>query len=196
VSPLVWAILILALGLVLLLLELFIPSAGVLGFLAIMALVTSVVTVFRYEGMASGTAYLTAVVVLLAAMALLLIRWWPNTPIGRRILNLPRPPPRGPRHDDASNERKARSELVGQIGRAKTKMLPSGAIVIAGRTYDAVSQGGPIEVGQAVKVVDVRANRIVVRPTQEKPPTPSQPPDTTDRPLDVVVPDPFDDPLP
>jgi hypothetical protein len=42
-------------------------------------------------------------------------------------------------------------------------MLPSGLIRIDGRSYDASSEGMPIEAGQRVKVVDVQTNRLVVR---------------------------------
>ena len=190
-SPLIWAILILVLGLVLLLLELFIPSAGLLSFLATTALVASVVTVFRYHGMALGAVYLATVFGLLAMLGAFFVRWWPVTPIGRRILNLPR---RGSRNDaNAGDKTDARNSLVGQLGRAKTKMLPSGAIEIGGRTYDAVSEGVPIEPGQTVKVIETRGNRIVVRPSRDMPP--QEPEDTKEGPLDMVVPDPFDDRL-
>jgi hypothetical protein len=43
-------------------------------------------------------------------------------------------------------------------------MLPSGSISIDGRLIDAMSQGQAIDVGQPVVVVEVRANRVVVRP--------------------------------
>ena len=57
--------------------------------------------------------------------------------------------------------------LVGRIGRAKSKMLLSGVITIDGRTVDAVSESMPIEVGQAVRVVQVRGHGVVVRPIDE-----------------------------
>ena len=190
-SPLIWAILILVLGLMLFLLELFIPSAGVLSFLAVMALITSIVTVFRYHGMGVGTVYLTGVCGLLAMLAVLFVRWWPDTPIGRRILNLPR---RGAGDEDNSGaQHNPRAQLVGQYGHAKTKMLPSGAIQVAGRTYDAMSEGMAIECGQAVEVIQVRANRILVRPAREIPPTATASKTASAEPLDLVVPDPFDD---
>jgi len=47
-------------------------------------------------------------------------------------------------------------------------MLPSGAIVLDGRTYDAVSEGMAIDAGAVVKVVAVKTNRIVVRPTDQE----------------------------
>ena len=66
------------------------------------------------------------------------LKWWPHTPIGKRVLLhapdsdevLPDDPKRGPK------------SLVGKVGRAKSRMLPSGpAVMIEGRTIDAVSEG-------------------------------------------------------
>ena len=54
--------------------------------------------------------------------------------------------------------------LQGRVGVAKTKMLPSGAIIIDGTAYDAISDGMPIDPGEPVRVISVRANRVLVRP--------------------------------
>ena len=53
--------------------------------------------------------------------------------------------------------------LIGRRGVAKTKLLPSGAVIIDGETFDAFSEGMAIEPGQPVRVIAVRTNRIVVR---------------------------------
>ena len=55
-------------------------------------------------------------------------------------------------------------ELVGPLGMAKTKMLPSGIVVINGRKYDALSDGFAIESGQPIKVSAVKGTRIIVQP--------------------------------
>ncbi|MEO2009249.1 MAG: NfeD family protein, partial [Pirellulaceae bacterium] len=53
-------------------------------------------------------------------------------------------------------------------GTATTKMLPSGEVEIAGEIFDAVTAGMAVEPGQVVEVIDVRANRIVVKPTSRQ----------------------------
>lgn len=194
-SPLVWAVLVLLVGLVLLVLETFIPSGGILGLLSGLAIIGSVVMVFVYEGPAMGTFFLAVVAVALPVVGAMLIKWWPKSPIGRRILN--RPPP-GEEDDIVAAEPRNQhlSELVGKTGYAKSKMLPSGAIVVDGRTYDAVSEGVAIERGQAVKVIQIRGNRVVVRPSSGLPTGPSDLSRTPSGPIETVVPDPFDDSLP
>ena len=69
-----------------------------------------------------------------------------------------------------TEEYRGLGELIGRRGTAKTKMLPSGTVLIDGRSYDAFSEGMPIEPNQTIQVVDVRTNRIVVRPAEGEPP--------------------------
>ena len=82
--------------------------------------------------------------------------------------------------------------LVGQVGHAKSKMLPSGMITIEGRTIDAMSEGMPIEPGEAVRVIEVRGTRVVVRPLSEESPSPTAD-DIMRRPIDSVASDPFEE---
>jgi len=50
------------------------------------------------------------------------------------------------------------------LGTARTKMLPSGIVLINGKKYDALSDGLPIDEGQPIRVVAVKNNRIIVVP--------------------------------
>ena len=96
-------------------------------------------------------------------------QWLPDTAVGKRLLATV------PSADEVlpdDDERRALRELVGRTGRAQTRMLPSGAVEIDGRTIDAVSDGMPIEPGQPVRVVDVHGTRVTVRvPVAPAPPT-------------------------
>jgi hypothetical protein len=74
-------------------------------------------------------------------------------------------------------------------------MLPSGLVVIDGKTYDAVSEGKPIEAHETVLVVAVSTQRLVVRADTtiraelaEAAPAPAA---TTADPLDEQFADPF-----
>lgn len=193
-DPLYWSIGLLLLGLVLIALELFVPSGGMLGVLAGLAVIGSIVMAFS-DGVRSGAIMLLATALSIPMVIYLGVRWWPHSPLGRLILIKRKTdeellPPDNPR------------ELIGKLGRAKSKMLPSGAVLIEGQIYDAVSQGTPIESGQTIKVVGVRNNRIVVRQTEEAEPpqaftaAPSESADDLlSQPIDALGLDPLDDPL-
>ncbi|MDZ7617489.1 MAG: NfeD family protein, partial [Patescibacteria group bacterium] len=83
-------------------------------------------------------------------------------------------------------ERDRTRAMIGQIAEAKCDMLPAGAIVLDGRTIDAMSEGMPIDSGQKVRIVEARGNRVIVRPVDDEMPTPEAA-NLLERPID----DPF-----
>ena len=183
-SNLFWPIILLLLAIALTVLEAFIPSAGILSVAAALAFIGAIVTAFMYGGLKAGTFFLITTGILLPLLIWLLIRLWPKTPIGRRILIQP------PREDEILSPRyAAKKQLIGRHGIALTAMLPAGAIRIEGRTIDAISEGMTIEKNTPIEVIAVRGNHLVVRPlaaSTDKPPAAS---------MDAVIPDPFDDSL-
>ena len=189
VDPWVWAVLLILVGLALAAMELFIPSGGVLAFLSVSALGGAIVLGFMQDNVWVGLGILVLVLVGLPVMAIVLFRVWPRTPMARRILLGVRSSedvlPDGPKQ-------RRLKELVGQIGVAKSKMLPSGAIIIEGRTIDAYSEGMPIEAGEKVMVIEVHGTRVVVQPVENEIPS-VEGDNGLSQPIDSVGPDPFDD---
>jgi len=55
------------------------------------------------------------------------------------------------------------SHLLGKAGKASTPMRPSGMVEIEGKRYDAVSEGGYVDAGETIEVLQVEGYRIVVR---------------------------------
>jgi membrane-bound ClpP family serine protease len=95
-SPLVWILLLLVVGLSLILLEVFVPSGGVLGLLAVTALMVGIVMAFLEGGAATGMAVLGGSFVAVPAVLMLAFRWFPATPLGRRVLHRRRCSPTPP----------------------------------------------------------------------------------------------------
>jgi len=157
-----WALILLIAGLCILALELFVPSAGMLGIFAGCLILAAVVMGFLSDSM-SGMIFLMVALLVVPVMLILMIKIWPHTPIGKRLLaddeTLTDVLPQGDYYD--------RADLAGRIGIAKSKMLPSGQVVIDGQKYDAVSDGFAIQAGDRVKVVSVKENRIYVQPCEE-----------------------------
>ncbi len=191
-TPLTWAVLLLSIGLLLVVVEMFIPSGGALGFLSAGSIIASIVMAFRHSA-AAGTGFMALAVFGTPLLMAIGFKVWPRTPMGRRILlEVPRPDDVLP-DDDLRRQLK---DLVGKRGRAKTLMLPGGPVEIEGRTFDAVSQGQPVEQGAAVKVVEIRGTRIVVRPDTGPPPdAPRDPNDPLSATIDQLGLDPYEDPL-
>lgn len=159
-EPWLWAVLLFLLAMSLAALEVFFPSGGVLGFLCACSVVGSLVLAFR-SGPTAGLGILSATIVGFPLVVMLALKVWPHTRIGQRVmLAVPTAEEVLP---DTPRQRAFR-ELIGRTGKAKSPMLPSGAVLVDGRTIDAVSEGVAIEAGQPVRVVEVRGNRVVVRP--------------------------------
>ena len=188
-SPLVLCILILLFGLALIFLEIFIPSAGVLSVLAGVAVITSVVLAYMKCGPATGTIFTLATVVIVPTVGGLALRWYPDTPLGRLVIYQPPTPEEVTPTYDRSPDGQL---LKGQIGKAKTPLLPGGSIKIDGTTYAAVSESEPIEAGEIVLVVRADARHLIVRKVTGELSEDSPPSAASETSLPV---DPFDDPL-
>lgn len=153
-SPLVWVLLLVAVGLALVLLEVFVPSGGVLGLLAVLALGAGIVTAFVEQGVLVGMGVLAGTLAAVPAVLVLAFRWFPSTPLGRRVL----PPP--PSADDVLPDVSLRQRLrgfVGRRGRAASELVPWGSVEIDEESFEAMSEGGPIAAGAVVEVVAVQA---------------------------------------
>lgn len=187
-APWAWAVLLLLLGLGIATMEVFIPSGGILGFLALAALVGSIVMAFM-ASVGTGVTILAIIIVGLPILIAVALHYWPETPIGKRIL-LGTPDAADVLPDDGRRERLR--TLIGRVGRAKTKMLLSGVVIVDGRSIDAVSDGMPIEPGQKVRVLEVRGNRVLVRSIEGEPPSEADQ-DPLARPIDSISGDPFQD---
>ncbi|MFV2068490.1 MAG: NfeD family protein [Pirellulales bacterium] len=165
VDPIIWSALLMLLGCGLVILEVFIPSGGILGFLAIASIFSAVGLAFYQYGLSVGLTFLIVALVAIPATLMLAFKYWPMTPMGRRfLLGLPTREEVSPEDE----RQRALKGLVGKVGVTKCDMLPSGAISLDGQTVDAISRGMPIEAGQRVVVVEVKANRVVVRPARKE----------------------------
>ncbi len=189
VDPLVWSILLMLVGCVVLLLEVFIPSGGILAVISAAAFVGSILIAFQ-RGPATGFSFVLSTVVAVPLVLVLAFHYWPKTKIGKAFLG------ELPRDEDVLPDDPHRA-LVGRVGVARSKMLPSGAVEIDGQMVDAISQGRAIEPGQYVVVTEVRANRVVVRPAREneRPGKPTKPADMLSRSIEELGIESLDDPL-
>ena len=154
-----WSVLLLLLGIGLIGLELFVPSGGVLGILALLAILGSITMAFT-GGWVSGLTMLVTNFVVIPVLIALAIKWWPYTPIGKAVV-LQNPESDAEVLPDDEYYRRLK-DLLGRRGVAKTKMLLSGSVVIEGASYDAVSEGMAIDPGQPIRVLAVEMNRVVV----------------------------------
>jgi len=193
--PLIWAILLLLLALVLVGLEIFLPVMGALGSMAVVAVISAIFMAYHWNGWYGAMGILVVAGVLVPAVVLYCTYIWPHTPFAQWMkLNTPQ-----------STEIPAATEklkqLIGERGTAKSKMLPSGTVRIAGHNYDALADGDPIELNQPIIVVAIKMGRLIVR--FDDAPVPSDAPraespsvdDLLNQPIEKLGLDEFQNPL-
>jgi len=144
-----------AAGLLAILAEMFLPTAGVLGAAGLGSIIASIVVVYRRFGSLAGSLYLAAVAVLIPVLIALYFKFFPHSPMGRWLMIR-----KGPGAEPGPY-----GELAGREGRTLTVLRPVGLVMIGDRKYSAVSGGEFIERDRQVKVLKVEGSRILVRET-------------------------------
>lgn len=162
-STLAWPILLLALGLLLLIAEAFIPSGGLIGLLAVCCLVLSLWQAFR-QSTTMGLWFLVADFLLMPLALTLMMYLWPKTPLAKRVFL--RPP--APEEIEVAHSSHRLDHLIGQFGRALTPLRPSGMVDFDGRRLDGISEEGLIPSGSLVQAVRVRSGQLIVREASEE----------------------------
>jgi len=149
------ALVLLAVGLLLIVLELIFPSLGALGIAAALCLIGSISSAFA-EDRNTGIWFLAATAVLVPAAIILGFKILPRSPLGRLLVN------KGTSFSDVAAVDTRDRTLVGKLGVAENLLRPAGTIHIEGRRVDVVTRGEPIEAGASVRVLEVEGNRVVV----------------------------------
>ncbi len=144
---------------ILIILELFIPSNGILTIAAAGILIYGIVQCFMVNALL-GTAVFAVTIVGLPFFILALVRIWPDTWIGRRIaINRAEKSDPGDSIPDANKL----ETLAGQTGKAITDLRPVGAVMFGSERVDCVAETGQIEKGTKVVVIRIEGVRVVVR---------------------------------
>ena len=156
--PTLWTFLFLCLAFIVAVLEVFLPSGGIFGVLAVGLLITSIVFAFQIS-VVFGSLYTFFVCLLVPVFLWYALRVWPKTWIGQQILLTPETDPALAPNDELQTLK----QLVGRQGLAKSKMLLGGLIEIDGNRYGAVSDAEPIEAGEPVSVIRIEGTSLIVR---------------------------------
>ena len=165
-SPLFWVTTLLFVGLFVMVLEVFIPSGGLLGFVSIAAIVAAIATAFAEQGIGPGFLVLAITAVAVPATLAMAFHLFPSTPLGRRIMPSP-PEPQDLVPDQKQRERLR--EFVGSQGRVVTDLVPWGQVEVSNERIEAVSRAGPISNETVIEVVGTEGRAVVVRTMAIKP---------------------------
>lgn len=152
-----WAFILLGVGLVFIVLEVFFPSFGLLGTIAAGAIIAGGVLAFKSDGV--FLPYLALAFVLGPTVAIIGLKIFPKTPIGKALMlsGTTFDP-----HEATAGQGAGYENLLDQVGVASTPLRPSGKVRIEGRKIDVTTRGELIASGRRVRVIRVEGNRIFV----------------------------------
>ena len=155
----------LALGLVLILLEVFIPSMGLLGSLAAVSIVTGGILAYTHDPSGLFVGYAITAGVLIPLLIVTAVKMLPRTSFGKSMML------QGSsfRASEARASEKGLDELEGRTGETITFLRPAGIAILGDRRVDVVTQGELLGNGVTVKVIKVEGNRVVVEAAGEEP---------------------------
>ena len=139
-------ILLYALGILVLVAEIFIPSSGVLCVTGMGLLVWAVARTFQIAGREAGVLAVLTCLVVLPIFAYVAIKYWHRTPIGKRIA----PPNPVLTTADTSIPVEELGALIGQTGRCLSPLRPVGICEFQGRRISCLAEFGMIDAGTAV----------------------------------------------
>ncbi len=160
------AVLLFFLGLLLVGIEIFVPSLGLLSLMAGIAFIASITLAFQ-ESTAWGLGFLGGTIIVVPIFVVVAFKVLPVTPIGKRLILSGPDRSEAVRGADVSSE--PMHDLVGKTGRTVSMLRPAGLIEIDGRRVDVVADGDWVDVGTPVVVTEVKGNRAVVRVVDDPP---------------------------
>ena len=183
------AVLLLLVGLALIVAEIFIPSGGLIFAVSVLCLVGSIWCAWNAWAESQPSlwwTFLIALVLLLPVSVGGALYLFPRTAMGRRVLleapDLSEVTP-------FSEEESHLKQLIGVSGKTLTLLNPGGLVSVNGERLHCESEGMMLDAGTEVRVVSVRANRLVVRAiSKDESVADASPDESEDPPLDFALP--------
>ncbi|MCL4199122.1 MAG: hypothetical protein KJZ69_16660 [Phycisphaerales bacterium] len=163
-----WVVGLLTMAALLVAVELFVPSGGLISVVAGLCAIAGVVIAFRINVM-TGLVALGLVAVGGPTVFWAAIKVFPSTPVGRNIIltagtteeDIQR------RQSEKRAETQAITALVGARGKALTGLRPGGTVRIDGEDIEAFAETGIIQAGTRVVVTSVQGRQIRVMAADE-----------------------------
>jgi len=171
-AAMIWGFVLLGAAILLLFIELFVPSGGIIALCSGVAVIGSLVAFFSH----SSTTGLIAMVlyIVIGPVALWFgFKWFESSPMGRRLIlgaedDLPGRTPEEAYAASAAAQHDRAHQLdkyIGCRGMTESDLRPVGMIRIDGDRHEALAETGVIDANIEVEVVEVYDNQLKVRPT-------------------------------
>lgn len=157
---LIWGLILLTLAFAVVVVDMFLPTAGILAAVALVLAIGGVVCLFRYD---TTWGVIGSLLVVVGGPGLFVVgfKLMPHTPVGKRLIlgdqageNDQPPPVTGT----------VLEKLIGSEGMVVTDLRPVGTVRIGDSKFDAVSETTLIRAGATVRVTATDGLSLKVRP--------------------------------
>jgi len=138
--------------------EVFIPSGGIISVCALACLIGGVAIFFQHSTTA-GWIGVGIAVVMIPAVLIIAYRIFPKTRFGKSVTLTPSEREQG----DAIPDTAKLKELLGAEGLVLTPLRPVGMCDFSGRRVECVAEGGYVDKGRKVKIINVESTQLTVR---------------------------------
>ncbi len=143
-------------GILCLIVEMLMPTVGLLAGVGVAAMLYGVV--MALGGDSHALVILGASLVLAVIVFALIVQKLPSSRLWNKVVL----------HDRSTSKRgfvsaETKADLVGKEGTVLTELRPAGSVLIDGAPVDVVSEGTFIKKGERVKVISTNGARVVVR---------------------------------
>lgn len=155
---LVLGIFLIIVGAILLVLEVFIPSFGLLTGCAIASVAAGLWMFFR-ESPATGWLGVAIAVVIMPITWIITYRMFPKTRFGKSVTLA------GPKREkgDAIPDTPELEHMLGETGTVLTPLRPVGMCEFGGHRFECVADTGYVEKNKTIKVIHVEGTQLTVR---------------------------------
>lgn len=140
-------------GFLAIILEFFVPSAGVIGIIGFGLVTTGIVLTYINFGLTAGTVFLVSSVIVGPIIFIIYFRIFPKSAIGKKLIL-------GKKEDSCIKG--AETDLLHCEGRAVTSLHPVGEALFNNKKYNVTTEGEFIEKNTAIRVIRKDGNRLVV----------------------------------
>jgi membrane-bound ClpP family serine protease len=162
---LVLGVALIGMGIILFILEQFVPASGLLGVCAAVSFVAGIVLVFQVDTRL-GLISAIVVVALIPVMLIIGLYYWPQSPMAQFLMLRGKEPGLYAQQGVAGGDAAAdRAHLVGLHGEALTDLKPGGFCKIDGKRIECLSDGAFIPAGSTIRVTAVDGMQTKVRET-------------------------------
>jgi len=150
------------LGALLLVVEAFVPSGGIIGLVASAVAIVGIVLLFKHDTTWGFIGLLTTII-LGPMLFFWVLKLLPNTPFGKNMFGDSGEDIAAKRDHQSSRWREERNALLDQTGKALTDLHPVGIVLINDKRHDAIAKGQIIDKDTNIRVVSVNGMQIEVR---------------------------------